>query len=121
MDMKFSPLSLALPYSRGNRVISWACFYICSSEPGTGDGMCPLVGLWHRASARCRAAGHRLAIGDGVHANPGFEERVLQPALHPASDSLRAGRCNVPIVKVGRSLLSVTKNIVRETLPCKLL
>lgn len=83
--------------------------------------MCPLVGLWHRASAQGRAAGHRLTIGDGAHANPGFEERVLQAALHPASDSLCAGRCNVPMAKVGRLLLSVTKNIVGETLPCKLL
>lgn len=70
-----------------------------------------------RAERSHRAQTGHMKQGQGP-SNTAFEVFWNQE-LHPASDSLFRGPCNVPTAKVGRSLLSVTKNIVRETLPCE--
>lgn len=80
---------------------------------------CAHLWVYGTGLAQCRAAGHRLAVRDGARAKPGFEDSCSQHCIQLLTAS--AGNCNVPAAKVGRSLLSVTKNIARETLPCKLL
>lgn len=102
MDTKFSPLSLALPLFLREHTHFLGMFLYLQLRARTRRWHVPTCGFMAQGLCRVQSCGTQAGHWGWGKARLW---RVVQAALHPAPGSLPAGRGNMPIAKVGRSLL----------------